>query len=79
MRSAMLLAKLSALFASLHRAESRWLAIHGKPRSSHATSPVFHAPAHKFEFPLGEMSGPIYVADLPALLRGYSPQCCSLV
>ena len=28
-------------FAILHRAESRWFAIRGKPRSSHATSPCF--------------------------------------
>src|SRR5271168_983774 len=32
-------------FAVLQRAESRWFALHGKPRSSHATSPVFHAAA----------------------------------
>jgi hypothetical protein len=30
---------------------------------------ILHAPAHKFEFPLGEMSSPIHLADRPLLLR----------
>jgi hypothetical protein len=34
-------------FAFLLCAESQWFAIHDKPRSSHATSPVSHGPENK--------------------------------
>ena len=33
------------------------LPIHSKPRSSHAMSPVFHAPLHDFELPRCSVTG----------------------
>jgi hypothetical protein len=42
---------------SLHREESRWFAYPGKPRSAHAPSPVFRAPALELRFLVSQSTG----------------------